>query len=249
MDSELTRQAKEVAPVLVVGGSLVGLSAAMFLGARGVPCVVVERHLGSSPHPRAIGLEPTLLDSYDEERRPVAWLRLRQTFARPDYAKYADDISRETPLLDPIAIELGELYRSKVVLGAGDDLPLARTPDAWRGQPGTRAPHRFVTRDDRQLSTLDFFGQNWTLVSSNPAWCAVAEEVRRAVSVNVTALDLRDALGASDRALVERDLGIGANGASLVRPDGIVAWRSNEGASADALRAALLAAACARPQV
>src|SRR5215470_1549790 len=41
--------------VLVLGGSLVGLSAAVFLAWRGVPCTVVERHSGSSPHPRAIG--------------------------------------------------------------------------------------------------------------------------------------------------------------------------------------------------
>jgi len=34
--------------VLVVGGSLVGLSAAVFLGWRGVPSVLVERHRLSS---------------------------------------------------------------------------------------------------------------------------------------------------------------------------------------------------------
>jgi putative polyketide hydroxylase len=48
--------------VLVVGGSLVGLSAALFLAARGVPTVVVERHAGSSPHPRAIGYAPRTME-------------------------------------------------------------------------------------------------------------------------------------------------------------------------------------------
>jgi 2-polyprenyl-6-methoxyphenol hydroxylase-like FAD-dependent oxidoreductase len=193
--------------------------------------------------------DPALLASYDDERRPVAWLRLRQTFARPDYVKYADDISRETPILDPIAIELGELYRSEAVLGAADDLPLARTPFEWRGQPGTRAPHRVVTRDGEPASTLDFFGRSWLLVSSDPAWCAAAAAVRSEFSVNFMPLDLRGALEAGDRALVEHDLGIGQNGASLVRPDGIVAWRSSEGAASEAtLRKALLAVACARPR-
>jgi putative polyketide hydroxylase len=42
-------------PVLIVGGSLVGLSAAVFLSWQGVPVIVVERHVESSPHPRAIG--------------------------------------------------------------------------------------------------------------------------------------------------------------------------------------------------
>jgi putative polyketide hydroxylase len=46
------------ASVLVVGGGLVCLSAAVFLSWRGVPTVLVERHSGSSPHPRAIGFTP-----------------------------------------------------------------------------------------------------------------------------------------------------------------------------------------------
>ena len=39
--------------VLVAGGSLVGLSAASFLAARGVDVWVVEKHAGTSIHPRA----------------------------------------------------------------------------------------------------------------------------------------------------------------------------------------------------
>jgi 2-polyprenyl-6-methoxyphenol hydroxylase-like FAD-dependent oxidoreductase len=39
--------------VVIVGGSLVGLSAAVFLGARGIPSLVVERHPGTAIHPRA----------------------------------------------------------------------------------------------------------------------------------------------------------------------------------------------------
>ncbi len=40
-------------PVLVVGGSLVGLSTALFLADNGVAPVVVERHRGPAIHPRA----------------------------------------------------------------------------------------------------------------------------------------------------------------------------------------------------
>ena len=46
---------KDTTSVLVVGGSLVGLSAGMFLGWNGVSTVVVEKHASSSEHPRAIG--------------------------------------------------------------------------------------------------------------------------------------------------------------------------------------------------
>src|SRR5262245_25551966 len=50
--------------VLVVGGSLVGLSAATFLAWRGVDTIVVEKHPGSSPHPRAIGYTPRTLELF-----------------------------------------------------------------------------------------------------------------------------------------------------------------------------------------
>ncbi|MFB7590834.1 FAD-dependent oxidoreductase [Streptomyces sp. NPDC056169] len=41
--------------VLIVGGSLVGLSTALFLGRLGVPHTLVERHAGTSIHPRGRG--------------------------------------------------------------------------------------------------------------------------------------------------------------------------------------------------
>jgi 2-polyprenyl-6-methoxyphenol hydroxylase-like FAD-dependent oxidoreductase len=43
----------EEVPVLIVGGSLVGLSTSLFLAQHGVPHLVVERHPGTSIHPRA----------------------------------------------------------------------------------------------------------------------------------------------------------------------------------------------------
>jgi putative polyketide hydroxylase len=42
-------------PVLIVGGSLVGLAASLFLGRLGVPHLLVERHAGTSIHPRGRG--------------------------------------------------------------------------------------------------------------------------------------------------------------------------------------------------
>ncbi|MER7565275.1 FAD-dependent monooxygenase [Streptomyces sp. NPDC097941] len=42
-------------PVLIVGGSLVGLSTSVFLGRLGVPHMLVERHAGTSIHPRGRG--------------------------------------------------------------------------------------------------------------------------------------------------------------------------------------------------
>ncbi|KIZ15103.1 FAD-dependent oxidoreductase [Streptomyces natalensis] len=46
---------EERVPVLVVGGSLVGLSASLFLGRLGVRHMLVEKHSGTSRHPRGRG--------------------------------------------------------------------------------------------------------------------------------------------------------------------------------------------------
>src|SRR5690349_3092695 len=40
-------------PVLVIGGSLVGLTTGLLLGHHGIPSIVVEHHRGTAIHPRA----------------------------------------------------------------------------------------------------------------------------------------------------------------------------------------------------
>ncbi len=180
---------------------------------------------------------PDLLASYDEERRPIAWLRLRQTFARPDYAAYADVECRATPILDPMAIELGEILRSRILPDATPDLPDALAPSDWHGQPGTRAPHRWVDVDGASVSTLEWYGRRWVLVTASDAW----EEVARAQDRALVVVRLAS-LSTSDAAAVADDLGIGLAGVTLVRPDGIIAWKSGEGPDGKRPLPAILAA-------
>ena len=54
----------EDVPVLIVGGSLVGLSTAVFLGHHGVPSLVVERHRGTAIHPRAALVNQRAIEAY-----------------------------------------------------------------------------------------------------------------------------------------------------------------------------------------
>ncbi|UNO41249.1 FAD-dependent oxidoreductase [Streptomyces sp. MST-110588] len=51
-------------PVLVVGGSLTGLSAALFLGMHGVPALVVERRPDVLAHPRLRGMLPRAMELF-----------------------------------------------------------------------------------------------------------------------------------------------------------------------------------------
>ncbi|GAA3217196.1 FAD-dependent monooxygenase [Nonomuraea helvata] len=50
--------------VLVVGGSVVGLSAAALLARYGVPCVLVEKHRAALIHPRARGFNPRTIEIF-----------------------------------------------------------------------------------------------------------------------------------------------------------------------------------------
>src|SRR5437016_11802796 len=51
-------------PVLITGGSLVGLSAAMLLGHQGVPSLVVEHHRGTAIHPRAAQISQRTMEIF-----------------------------------------------------------------------------------------------------------------------------------------------------------------------------------------
>jgi putative polyketide hydroxylase len=50
--------------VLIVGGSLVGLSSALFLAGHGVRCLLVECHPDLLIHPRARGFTPRTVELY-----------------------------------------------------------------------------------------------------------------------------------------------------------------------------------------
>lgn len=51
-------------PVLVVGGSLVGLSTSLFLSRHGVRHLLVEKHPGTSPHPRGRGINARTMELF-----------------------------------------------------------------------------------------------------------------------------------------------------------------------------------------
>jgi 2-polyprenyl-6-methoxyphenol hydroxylase-like FAD-dependent oxidoreductase len=92
--------------VLIVGGSLVGLSAAAFLGHRGIAAHVVEKHAGTSIHPRAgyfhigtmeayrrIGLEPALLELSFRQFGPDGGINLVESLAGKELARFVPAIN------------------------------------------------------------------------------------------------------------------------------------------------------------
>ncbi|MFG3549044.1 FAD-dependent monooxygenase [Streptomyces sp. NPDC047725] len=65
MHEDTTAGHEDTTPVLVVGAGLVGLSTSLFLSWHGVRHLLVERHAGTSIHPRAWGLYPRTLELLD----------------------------------------------------------------------------------------------------------------------------------------------------------------------------------------
>jgi 2-polyprenyl-6-methoxyphenol hydroxylase-like FAD-dependent oxidoreductase len=173
-----------------------------------------------------------LLSTYDAERSPVGAFTTEQAYTRYvlrlDPSLGTDDLQ---PIVDEAAVEVGYRYRSSAIAKPEDD-------DTWEnpreptGRPGFRAPHVAIGAD---RSTLDLFGRDFVVVAGpgGERWLHAARAAGDAHGVAVEA----HCLGPE----VAEVYGIGADGASLVRPDGFVAWR---GSDVNALSAALGAAVC-----
>ncbi|MBI1171314.1 2,4-dichlorophenol 6-monooxygenase [bacterium] len=175
---------------------------------------------------------PALLDTYEAERRPIGWLRHQQTFSRPDYSRSVGKDFVADPLFSNEAMEFGQMVRSPAIMGAGSTLPAAASPVEWAGQPGTRAPHVLIERDGGPGTTLDLFGRGYVLLAAAGAWRTAAD----GLSLDVVVIG--DVVVSVERHSLNDRFGIGDIGATLVRPDGVVAWRTTDAASTAALRTA-----------
>jgi hypothetical protein len=152
-------------------------------------------------------------------------------FARPDYQAAAQGgvaagIAADGPLVEDLAMEFGQLYASDIIIGADEDLPLALTPEEWAGQPGTRAPHLWLSREDKTISTLDLFGRPWVLLAMSDDWRDAVEDAVDELGTPLVCVHVGSDVRADDDANFRRAFGLGRTGASLVRPDGYIAWRS-----------------------
>jgi 2-polyprenyl-6-methoxyphenol hydroxylase-like FAD-dependent oxidoreductase len=173
---------------------------------------------------------PKLLETYDMERRPVAKFTVEQAYTRyvTRTAPYLGATDFQ-PLADDFDIELGHIYHSPAIVADDGAAAVHADPHQTCGRPGSRAPHIWLERAGRRISTLDLFGDAFVLLAARQgdAWCRIASAVaRRLPGLGISAhavgdRDLRDPSGEFARAY-----GLSEDGAALVRPDGFVAWRA-----------------------
>jgi putative polyketide hydroxylase len=188
---------------------------------------------------------PGLLKTFSSERRPIAEAACDYSFRRQRSRTSGGGDS--TVDLDPVTLALGFRYP---VPGAAPDEngvfgPFVRPGDVG-ALPGTRAPHLPVKTGTAGGSTIDLFRDRFALLAGPAAgqWARAAQKAREDVGVplavhriGVDVIDLEDRFCAA--------YGVGSPGAVLVRPDGVVCWRSGPDQAPDtrtvtgALRTAL----------
>ncbi|MCF6439266.1 FAD-dependent monooxygenase [Pseudoalteromonas luteoviolacea] len=179
--------------------------------------------------------DDTLLDTYEQERRPVALMSLEEsksnlmrTLKRPVPTHIDDDSATgeqcradfKALLIDQQAarefnspdIHLGSRYHSDVVCKGGD---VDKSVD-WQDQAlvGCRAPHLYIERDK---SILDLFGQGFVLL------CLFEPEQKQLDTQQFQHLPIKFVY--LNKQLVEERY---KSLFTLIRPDGYIAWQGNQ---------------------
>ncbi|MEY9994329.1 putative polyketide hydroxylase [Streptomyces sp. V4I8] len=179
---------------------------------------------------------PSLLDSYELERRPVALAtgtRACVQAADEQHPGFSPAAGRNNDPADLMTVALCYRYASNAVVGASAEQAIV--PDTFQlgGEPGSRAPHMWVMRGDSRISTLDLYERSFVLLagSGGQKWRSAVEKASLNLGVPVEAYLVgtgpdHDLAPDTDADWAELH-GTAEDGALLVRPDGFVAWRAD----------------------
>ena len=188
-----------------------------------------------------------LLDSYDAERRPygewIADYQYQNLLHRmsPGGAEQAD-AERQ---LDPLDLMFGARVVDGAVCAEPDDdhgfLEPARKPT---GRPGSRVPQLWLRKDSVRYPILDLLGRSFVILTADPAWSAAAATVADDLGVPLQLHVITEGDVADPGPDWTARYGIGRNGASLIRPDRFVGWRTADAPDPAALAAALRRILC-----
>ncbi|EOP12349.1 MULTISPECIES: FAD-dependent oxidoreductase [Bacillus] len=170
--------------------------------------------------------QPKLLETYHEERYPVA--KLTTDYASSLLFRAANREEGNLNIMDGLAVTVGYQYSSEAII---DDLVTPHRMDIVQlnGRPGTRAPHFLGMYEGQKVSILDLFGNDFVLLTGveNASWAEPAHTVSAKLGVNIKVYRV----GLSGDFIAQEDIfsklyGIENDGVVLIRPDGFIGWRS-----------------------
>lgn len=131
--------------------------------------------------------------------------------------------------------QFGQLYESSAIVPDGTE-PVESTVSEYRpnARPGARAPHLWLHRRGRRISTIDLVDGGFVLLTGpeGNAWIEAVDRLAETGAPPTNSYILDDDSNAGDALTVEALdtalslYGIGRAGAVLIRPDGQVAFRS-----------------------
>jgi 2-polyprenyl-6-methoxyphenol hydroxylase-like FAD-dependent oxidoreductase len=172
-----------------------------------------------------------LLESYEQERRPVDGFTVEQAFSRyvTRTAPWLASSQTIEPLVHDFDIEIGYRYASAAIVSESEEDERHADPRKTRGRPGFRMPHLWLIRSGERVSTLDLTRGFLLLAASRGAdWVVAATNAARArAGLTLDAYCVGTDLDDPDHAFAAA-FGINDSGASLIRPDGFVAWRASD---------------------
>ena len=152
----------------------------------------------------------TLLDTYDAERRPIGLWNV-------DYSlRMLNGQSGGDQLTDA---DLGQVYASSAVLPEDDQRPAEGPTGLADVRPGVRAPHLWITKPEGRASTIDLFDRDFVLLTASQA-----STIREPDTQATTRRPPLRTIAIEDPGW-RAAYGVEADGAVLVRPDGVIAWR------------------------
>ena len=186
-------------------------------GGRGMNTAIADAHdLGWKLGWVIRGLaDPGLLDSYEAERGPVGRRNVEMSMIVGGGGSDDGLIEDLGPVVASDAI-VAEPMPAAAPEAAPTAMVSAYVPDA---RPGARAPHVWLGDGGDRRSTLDLFGRELVLMvaGQGSVWPAVAAAYPGPAPLGVHEVDASGFAAA---------YGLAPGGAVLVRPDGVVAWRS-----------------------
>lgn len=170
-----------------------------------------------------------LLTTYDAERRPVADYTAEQMALLSQQRQGEGSAGITVDIRD---VNTGYRYGAGAFAReAGDeDLPLARRPEEWRGEPGTYAVHLMFEQVGKPISTLDLVDSHFVLLAGPHGhhWKEAAQHAKEVLHLELPSYQIGGEIGDiidTENRFCEA-YGITSTGAVLLRPDGFIGWRS-----------------------